>query len=92
MGVQRGRGLEVGDQVYLEISGEEQQVNLNSILYNVAHPPVFVAREPIFYTTQERFTQLTGEAHNGLVLATIHNYTDERVETIADQIQHDLEN
>ncbi len=91
MGVQRSRGLEVDDQAYLEIGGQEQRVDLSSVLYNVAHPPSFVAPEPIFYTTQERFTQLTGEAHNGLVLATIHNYTDERVEFIADQIQHDLE-
>jgi len=91
MGIQRGRDLAVNDQVYLEIKDEEYQVQLNGVLYNAAHPPPFVAPEPMFFTTQERFKQLTGESRFSLVLATIPNYSDERVTVAADLIQHELE-
>ena len=59
MGVQRGRDLSIGDQVYLEIDNKEYVTPLNGVLYNAAHPPPFVVPEPMFYTTRERFEQLT---------------------------------
>lgn len=91
MGVQRGRDLKPGDQVYLDIDDEEHVVQFNSILYNAAHPPPFVVPEPMFFTTRERFEQLTGESRYSLVLATIPDYTGERVIAAADLIQHELE-
>jgi putative ABC transport system permease protein len=91
MGVQRGRGLVVGDQVELEIGDKIQPVQFNGILYNAAHPPAFVSSEPMFFTTRERFTQLTGERRASLVLATIPHYSDERVLQAADLVQHELE-
>ncbi len=91
MGVQRGRDLEVGDQIYLEIEDKTQVVELNGVLYNAAHPPPFVVSEPMFFTTRERFEQLTGESRSSLVLATIPDYTDERVKAAADLVQHELE-
>jgi putative ABC transport system permease protein len=91
MGVQRGRELDINDHVYLEINDEERLVQFNGILYNAAHPPPFVAPEPMFFTAPERFEQLTGEARSSLVLATIPNYSDDRVQAAADLIQHELE-
>ena len=91
MGVQRGRGLAIGDQVELDINDKVHQVQFNGVLYNAAHPPAFVVPEPMFFTTQERFEELTGEARASLVLATIPNYSDERILIAADLIQHELE-
>ena len=91
MGIQRGRDLIVNDEVFLEIDDEEYKVELNGVLYNAAHPPPFVAPEPMFFTTQERFEQLTGESRFGVVLATIPNYSEERVVAAADLIEHELE-
>ncbi len=89
MGVQRGRDVEVGEQVYLEIDNRTYPVELNGILYNTAVSPI--ATEPFFYTTRERFEQLTGEANYSLVLATIPNYSQARVEAAADLMQDRLE-
>ena len=91
MGVQRGREMQVGDSVFLEIKDKEQLVELNGVLYNAAHPPPFIEPRPMFFTTRDRFEQLTGEWNYSRVLATIPNYTDERVEAAADLLQHDLE-
>ena len=91
MGVQRGRDLVPGDQIYVEIDDKEDVVQFNGILYNAAHPPPFVAPEPMFFTTRERFEQLTGETDYSIVLATIPNYTDERVNAAADLMQRELE-
>jgi putative ABC transport system permease protein len=45
----------------------------------------------VFFTSRERFTQLTGETGSGLILATIPHYSDARVKAAADLIQHELE-
>lgn len=91
MGVQRGRGLDAGDQIYLEIDDKTYGVELNGVLYNAAHPPPFVASEPMFFTTRERFEQLTGESRSSVVLATIPDYSDTKVTAAADLIQRELE-
>jgi putative ABC transport system permease protein len=91
MGVQRGRKLAAGDQIDLEIDNQVYPVELNGVLYNAAHPSPASLPDPMFFTTRERFTQLTGEAGYSLVLATIPNYSDARVKMAADLIQHDLE-
>jgi putative ABC transport system permease protein len=91
MGVQRGRGLVVGDQVELDISNKVYLVELNGVLYNAAHPSPASLPDPMFFTTRERFIQLTGEAGSSLILATIPHYSDERVKAMADLIQHELE-
>lgn len=91
MGVQRGYGLGVGDSFYLKIDDKVQQVDLNGVLYNAAHASAFISSEPMFFTTGERFTQLTGEPNRSLILATIPNYSEARVQAAADLIQHDLE-
>jgi len=91
MGVQRGRQLAAGDSVYLKFDDKEYTIELNGVLYNAAHPSAFISPEPMFFTTPERFTQLTGEVNRSLLLATIPNYSQERIQTAADLLQHDLE-
>ena len=91
MGIQRGRNLDIGDQVWLEIDNKTYPVEMNGVLYNAAHPPPFVLPEPMFFTTRERFEQLTGESNYSLVLATSTNYTAERNLAAADFIQRELE-
>lgn len=91
IGVQRGRELGLGDQVELEIKEKSYALEINGVLYNVAHPPPFVFPEPMFFTSRERFEQLVGEPRYSLVLATIPNYSDERVTAAADLIQQELE-
>lgn len=91
MGVQRGYGLGVDDIFYLKIDDKVQQVELNGVLYNAAHPSAFLSPEPMFFTTGERFTQLTGEPNRSLILATIPHYSQAEVKAAADLLQHDLE-
>ena len=91
MGVQRGHELARGDQVYLDIENKIYPVELNGVLYNAAHPPPFVVPEPMFFTTRERFSQLTGESGSSLVLATIPNYSEAKVLAAADEVQYELE-
>jgi putative ABC transport system permease protein len=91
MGVQRGRRLAAGDQVQLEIDNKIYPVELNGVFYNAAHPSPASLPDPMFFTTRERFTQLTGEAGSSLILATIPTYSDARVKVTADLIQHELE-
>lgn len=91
MGVQRDRDLGVGDQIELDVGGKVQPVELNGVLYNVAHPSAFSLPDPMFFTTRQRFTELTGEAGSSLVLANIPVYSDAVATLAADQLQHDLE-
>jgi len=91
MGVQRLRAIDLNETVELDINDTVQSITIKGIIYNVAQPPAMIQPEPIFYTTRERFTELTGEANYSLVLATIPNYSPERVEQAADLIQHELE-
>jgi putative ABC transport system permease protein len=91
MGVQRDRDLGEGDKIYLEVGDKEYPVELNGVLYNAAYPSVFSSPDPMFFTTRERFAELTGESGSSLILATIPDYSDARVQVAADLVQHELE-
>ncbi|MCB9079491.1 MAG: ABC transporter permease [Anaerolineaceae bacterium] len=91
MGVQRDRQLGEGDQVFLYVSDKVYPVELNGVLYNAAYPSAFSSPDPLFFTTRERFAELTGESGSSLVLATIPDYSEARVQAAADVVQHELE-
>lgn len=91
MGVQRGRGLAGGDTVELKLDDQTRPVQLNGVLYNAAHPSAFISSDPMFFTTRERFTQLTGEPNRSLILATIPTYSPEQIKAAADLLQYELE-
>ncbi len=95
MGAQRGYQLEVGDPVYLKINdGKEDKeygVELNGVLYSAAQPPAAFIPLPTFFTTRERFQQLTDEANYSLILADIPHYSEAEATHAADQMQRELE-
>jgi putative ABC transport system permease protein len=91
MGVQRDRDLGEGDQVYLDVGGKAYPVELNGVLYNAAYPSSFSSPDPMFFTTRERFAELTGESGSSLILATIPEYSDVKVRAAADLVQRELE-
>ncbi len=67
MGVQRGRGLAVGDPIELQLDNQVYLVALNGVLYDAAYPSPTSLPDPVFFTTRERFTQLTGKSGFSLV-------------------------
>ncbi len=91
MGVQRDRNLGEDEHVFLDVDGKEYSVALNGVLYNAAYPSSFSSPDPMFFTTRERFAELTGESGSSLVLATIPAYSDARVQAAADLVQRELE-
>ncbi len=91
MGVQRDRNLGVGNQIELDVGSKVQPVELNGVLYNVAHPSAFSLPDPMFFTTRERFTELTGVTGSSLVLADIPIYSAAAATAAADLLQHELE-
>ena len=91
MGVQRARGLAVGDPIELQLDNRVYPVALNGVLYDAAYASPAILPDPVFFTSRERFTQLTGETGSGLILVTIPHYSDAQVKAAADLIQHELE-
>jgi putative ABC transport system permease protein len=91
LGVQRGRGFTPGDTTELEINDKVYQATINGILYNTALPPIFSSPDPMFFTTRQHFTELTGETNYSLILATVPNYSTERATAVADLMQAELE-
>lgn len=89
--VERGHGFELGDELYLEIEEKEHKVTIGGIIYNADAAPVTFGGNPIFYTTRERFIQLTGENGFTMVLAALPAYDPLEAITVADRLQHHLE-
>ena len=89
--VERGSGFEVGDRVYLEIDEKEYKVEIGGVIYNtIVAPPAF-GGGPTFYTTRERFAQLTGEPNFNRIMARIPEYEPEEAIRVADTMQAHLE-
>lgn len=91
MAVERGFGLAAGDIVYLEIEAKEYQVELGGVIYNTMAEPASFGGNPTFYTTRERFTQLTGEPDFNRLMARIPIYEPAEATQVADRMQAHLE-
>lgn len=91
MAVERGFDLGLGDQVYLEIDEKVYEVDLGGVVYNATVAPATFGGDPVFYTTRERFGQVTGEVNFTHFFATIPTYDPETIITVADRIQAHLE-
>lgn len=91
MAVEKEHGLDVGDTVYLEIEDKEYQVDLGGVIYNTMVPPSTFGGSPTFYTTRDRFAQLTGEPDFDRLLATLPDYEPSEAIAIADKFQAHLE-
>lgn len=89
--VERGHDIKVGDGIYLEIEDKEYRLPIGGIIYNAEAAPASFGGNPVFYTTKERFGQLTGEKNFNLILAALPHYEPAEATQVADRIQHHLE-
>ncbi|MCB0212177.1 MAG: ABC transporter permease, partial [Anaerolineae bacterium] len=91
MAVEREHGLDIGDTVYLEIDEKEYQVEIGGVIYNTMVAPSTFGGGPTFYTTRDRFGQLTGESNFDRIFATLPAYDPDTALAVADDIQAHLE-
>jgi putative ABC transport system permease protein len=91
MAVERGHELGFGDHVELEIEDKVSTTELGGVIYNPMVAPASFGGELTFYTTQQRFTELTGEPDFNIVMATIPVYEPAEATRVADLIQVYLE-
>ncbi len=89
--VERGHGLEVGDQVHIEIEEKRYVVEIGGVVYNTMVAPAGFGGGPTLYTTRERFGQLTGEPNFNRIYATLPEYDPTTATQAADRIQAHLE-
>lgn len=91
MAVERGHEPGFGDQVELEIEDKVSTIELGGVIYNPTVAPAGFGGEPTFYTTRQRFAELTGEPDFNVVMATIPVYEPAEATRVADRIQAYLE-
>lgn len=91
MAVERGHDLGVGDRVYLEIEEKVYVSELGAVVYNTTVAPASFGGGPTFYTTRERFAQLTGEPDFNRIMARIPVYAPAEAIRVADRMQAHLE-
>ena len=91
MAVERGYDLGANDVIYLEVEEKVYQVDLSGVLYNTTVAPSSFGGEPTFYTTRERFGQLTGDHNFDRFLARIPVYESAAALAVADRLQAHLE-
>ncbi len=91
MTVERGYDFEVGDHIQLEVDDKIYSVELGGISYNTNVAPSSFGGDPTFYTTKERFSQLTEEPKFDHFLATMPQYEPNQALTVADKMQAHLE-
>ncbi len=91
MAVERGRSLGVADQIYIKIDDKTHQVTLGGVIYNAMTPIPMEKPEPTFYTTQERFGHLTGQANYDTFYARLPDYDEATALAVADDLQAHLE-
>ncbi len=91
MAVEKGYDLQPGMPVYLEVEEKERGITLGGLMYNVATDPPFFGGNPTFYTTRDRFAELTGERGFSLIRATAAQYDVDKIKALADRLQQHLE-
>jgi len=91
MAVERGYNFAPGDKVYLEVEEKEYAVEIGGVVYSTMVAPASFGGSPTFYTTRERFGQLTQEPNFNRIMATLPQYTPPKATQIADRMQAHLE-
>jgi putative ABC transport system permease protein len=84
-------GVQVGDQVHLRINDREQLVKVAGYVSNTLAQSPGAGGDLQFYTTRERFEELTGQAGFNLVHAAGPVYDELLVAETADRIEDYLE-
>jgi putative ABC transport system permease protein len=90
MSVERRFPISMGDTVQLRVSNHESSAPIGGLIYNRAMPAATLGGDPIFYTTRERYTELTGQSRYSIIRATVPDYSPERARVIAARLQADL--
>ncbi|MEW5958767.1 MAG: FtsX-like permease family protein [Chloroflexota bacterium] len=83
MTVNRGYGIKTGERIYLEINDKVRRVDIGGVTWYQNAPPPNFGGDPIFFTTKEHFTELTGVKNYGYVAASIPGRYDEARAKIA---------
>ena len=89
--VERGHDLGQADSLYFEIEDKIYPVELGGVTYNTTAEPAGFGSGPTFYTTRERFEQLTGEGNFNIFYAILPRYDPAEATALADQMQQHLE-
>ena len=90
-GVDTAHGIQEGGQVFIRINDREHTVKIGGILYDpVIQPPSFGGPAQ-FYTTRNRFGELTGDRDFNRILARGLEYDEAKLTDIANQMQRKLE-
>ncbi len=92
MTVNRGYGIKTGEQVYLDINDKERLVDIGGVTWYQNAPPPNFGGNPIFFTTKEHFTELTGIKNYRYISASIPGAYDEaRAKAAAILIENKIE-
>jgi len=76
-----------GSRVHIRVDGNESVVPIRGVIYNpLGNPPGFGGNAE-FYTTRQRFGELTGDPNFNQILAGIDNFERERAIEAADSIE-----
>jgi putative ABC transport system permease protein len=84
-------GIQEGGQVTIRVDDREQLVKIGGVIYDpVASPPSFGGPAQ-FYTTRDRFGDLTGDRDYNRILAGTSEYDEGEAIATADQMKRKLE-
>jgi putative ABC transport system permease protein len=85
-------GIQEGGQVTIRVDDREYLVEIVGVIYDpVASPPSFGGPAQ-FFTTRDRFGDLTGDRDYNRILAGVSEYDEATATAIADQMKRKLEN
>jgi putative ABC transport system permease protein len=84
-------GIQQGGRVTIRVDDHEQLVKIGGVIYDpVATPPSYGGQVQ-FYTTRDRFGDLTGDRDFNIILAGVAEYDEATAIAIADQMKRKLE-
>ncbi len=84
-------GIEEGGQVTIRVDDRERLVKIGGVVYDpVASPPSFGGPAQ-FYTTRDRFGDLTGDRDYNRILVGVEEYDEGGAIAIADEMKRKLE-
>lgn len=84
-------GIQSGSELYIRVNDREHKVKIGGVIYDpVAQPPGF-GGSPRFFTTRERYEDLTGTRNFNRILAGAPVYDEAALTEIANEMQDKLE-
>ncbi|MDJ0752063.1 MAG: FtsX-like permease family protein [Ardenticatenaceae bacterium] len=84
-------GIGIGDEIEIRINDEEKSIRLESILYDpIAQPPSFGGSAQ-FFTSRERFRELTGSQDFNRLLVRAAEYDAAQLNELVGEIENKLD-